>query len=405
MAYATGSASSMAMLMDNLQDFLSANGWQIITKDSKMPPFSKVTSSYVANPYLDNSYALLCANKYTSIGYAGGSTDFNPAGTRLVVREPNNGVYWHIFGFDARDGFADGADTTNLTFLEVWLSDGWSGSSADVYNHPNILKMVCGGPYRANTPSYHFFAGANPHNGRYYVNLVIETMAESYEHFTFGAIDTYIDLPACEIVQASGQSAGSSKQTVYSYSPIVNNSSIVTNLFGEVTSQSNVSSFIMDMTSEFYPVSRQANNNARLNSVMVRHSQFGKSNSRAINLGFKTNPYPAAPASTSTEILLQPYLFGCIPVYNLTPNSFSGVSVFAPMYCGIYSPLEAGYCTQPFGQYPNQRYINIANNAPGDVIAYGEDEWVVFPLNRKGDTTYNGTYPVVSGNHGVAYKK
>lgn len=89
---------------------------------------------------------------------------------------------------------------------------------------------------------------------------------------------------------------------------------------------------------------------------------------------------------------------------NLTPNNFSGVSVFAPAYIAAFSPLENAYWGL-IGQYPNQRICNLANNNPKDVVIYGTDEWMLFPLASKGSTTFNGTWPVISGNYGVAYRK
>lgn len=41
------------------------------------------------------------------------------------------------------------------------------------------------------------------------------------------------------------------------------------------------------------------------------------------------------------------------------------------------------------GQTPDFGITDIGRNAPGDIIVFGEDEWMVFPIYRKGPEMYN----------------
>ena len=59
------------------------------------------------------------------------------------------------------------------------------------------------------------------------------------------------------------------------------------------------------------------------------------------------------------------------------------------------------------GAFPNVRYLNIANFAPGQEITIGTDTWKVFPMLRKGVGTSGSTSGDIpySDNHGYAFKK
>lgn len=50
------------------------------------------------------------------------------------------------------------------------------------------------------------------------------------------------------------------------------------------------------------------------------------------------------------------------------------------------------------GETQDLGIVDITRHAPGDVVIYGEDEWVVFPMYRKGPEIYN-----YSVNNGFAY--
>jgi hypothetical protein len=62
------------------------------------------------------------------------------------------------------------------------------------------------------------------------------------------------------------------------------------------------------------------------------------------------------------------------------------------------------------GVLPGVRYARIDDVAPGTVLTYGSEEWVIFPFKRKGlrDNTVSGSDPVDLVNtieYGLAYKK
>lgn len=62
----------------------------------------------------------------------------------------------------------------------------------------------------------------------------------------------------------------------------------------------------------------------------------------------------------------------------------------------------------PAGMVPNVRYLNMDRFNPGQEIAVGSDTWKIFPMTRKGSSSYisgSGASNTYSGNNAYAFLK
>lgn len=84
---------------------------------------------------------------------------------------------------------------------------------------------------------------------------------------------------------------------------------------------------------------------------------------------------------------------------NRNPSTFNTMSPLLPSIITALRP-SGGYAIM--GTVKDVRAINITNYQPKDIITLGNDEWMVFPMIRKGTGTYR---EAVSGNLGIAYRK
>lgn len=415
MAYFGGVANNIGDLISVINTFATNNGWELVTQDGKLPVLGAVSGQNLSiNPRslaTPNNKALLGATRAGNVGRVSTIAESALTGTRLVLKDPN-GVYFHLFGFDNLTGWIDGQASQSLAFLELWISDGFSGAGADIFNHTGLVKMGVGGPYRASMESFHLFTGTNKYNNKKYFNIVIETSPASFEHFSFGSIETYLNMQYGEFWQGSGQVASRTGQTAgYVTSQDTNNTwyRYVNTLWGSVgpitLAQYDISFADGTVGVGGGGSSGVANPNL-LSAGLVRYAMPGWGRDKAFlcNTGLTRMAANAVSVGLNNEFMPNLLYFAGIPTLELTPNAYSGVSVFTPAYIGAFSPQENDYWGL-IGHYPNQRICNIANNNPKDIVLYGQDEWMLFPLCRKGSTTFSGTWPVESGNYGVAYKK
>ena len=409
MAYQFLVASSISDLVNAIGIFAVNNGWSLAVQDTKTPQLPAVAGNTVAiNPRsltTPNDLALLSIQRAGTLGRASHNDAAPTTGIRLVLKEPN-GAYFHLFGLEGFTAYVDGRQTPDLCFLELWISDGYNGATAEIYDHPGLAKLGTGGPYRPAFEGCHLFTGLNVYNNKRYFNVVMETIPSSFEHFGFGYIETYFDMQYGEFWQASGQSgAGATYGTYQSSADVLN--TVVTNNWGVLGAMAPGAFDVLwdDVAIAVGGTGSRTNPN-NISSALIRYAMPGWQRDRAFLCGTTFNSIPSNIASVGAknEFVIPLFQFAGLPTAMLTPNPYSGVSVFTPAYIGALSPLENNYWGL-LGHYPNQRICNIANNNPKDVVAFGQDEWMLFPLHRKGVAVYDGAWPVVSGNYGVAYKR
>lgn len=82
-----------------------------------------------------------------------------------------------------------------------------------------------------------------------------------------------------------------------------------------------------------------------------------------------------------------------------SPNFITAQSILVPSIVIGPRPI-GGTCV--YGSVKDVRSINIKNLTPKQIITIGSDEWMIFPIIRKGSTTI---YEPSSGDTGIAYKK
>ena len=98
----------------------------------------------------------------------------------------------------------------------------------------------------------------------------------------------------------------------------------------------------------------------------------------------------------------QGFLRGSSSIQSLigrSPNHLTGQAILLPSL--IVGPRPAGG-TAIYGTVPDVRAVNIANISPKEVVTIGSDEWMIFPIVRKG---WGTQYDMQSGNYGIAYRK
>lgn len=91
----------------------------------------------------------------------------------------------------------------------------------------------------------------------------------------------------------------------------------------------------------------------------------------------------------------------CHFLFARTPNTMNAVTVLIPSMVYGPAPGQSGL-VQIYGTVKDLRSVNIAYLAPKQVITIGSDEWMVFPIIRKG---YTANTESCSGNYGLAYRK
>lgn len=84
---------------------------------------------------------------------------------------------------------------------------------------------------------------------------------------------------------------------------------------------------------------------------------------------------------------------------NRSPNFLTAQSILVPSI--IVGPRPAGGACV-YGSVKDVRPVNIENLTPKQILYIGTDEWMIFPIIRKGWTTQ---YEPCSGNYGIAYRK
>lgn len=406
-------------LLDKISDFAVSNGWELTSDQQPYPmlQLGQINSGAAVNPRLPsgNLFSLLTTARCGVLNRRSGNIapEELPQSKRVILKDPQ-GAYFHVFAIQ-RTGTAENIANLELGFLEVWLSDKLADNTGNppLIGHPGLFKMGVAGPFR-DFSNCHLFTGQNASNNRMYFNLAVETVPESYEHFSFGSIETYFDMPCGEFYQGSGHDIGNYSNNDYTtkyHGTNQNAYSTANSIWGNLLLNYTRDQQMINCETNWNINSAWNNTPDRGVCMLLRHQLFGRTKGIATNIGMGYSNGFQEPAAVNiyspaqpNEFLIQPMLFAGTPVINVSPNEFTGVSMLAPVYAGIYSPLENNMWAL-VGHFPNQRICHIVNNLPQDVVTFGDDEWMLFPLNRKSAATFDQTFPVGSGNFGVAYRK
>lgn len=309
------------------------------------------------------------------MAYVTGSTT-NPTNLLDAVRTTLLSLGWTVnyWGADAYSGSSD-ANRGNAT-MNQWLSllspdgayfnlisdlgrgsvwaggaTGYSGSS----NHNSIPGKSTwaetnglGGPYTA----YYIFATTT------YCHVVVERSTNQFAHFQIGRLEKAGTYTGGEYVhQTLWDYGNTSRQN----NPDDNNSCLPFDSFGQ-------SGYL---------------------GAAVRMDIDGASNNWINYYGAD----PAHCAGTMRKQSLGRHL------WERTPNTMNGMTPLIPSI--IVGPRPAGG-NAILGTVPDVRGVNMTLLAPKQLITLGSDDWMVFPVIRKGTGTI---YEAVSGIYGIAYRK
>jgi hypothetical protein len=268
-----------------------------------------------------------------------------------------------------------------------FYSDNTAGTTTDP--GPRIIVRTYPGPYVGasapqsqanlssanvysnNMPSpllaYYFYALGD------YIHVVVEAFSPSFRHFGVGRLQqvgAYTDGAYCHAARWSYQS--SSPQQLWQ--PGSSHHAIP---FDDQNSSGNTSQFgtcvrvDLAATPEYWYT--QNTRNTRL---------FG---------GFRRS-------STTDTSTTHPYSAFGNALIDMRPSEITGRAILVPATLAV----PRGSSKYSFiGAPPDLRFVRIDNLNPGEVLTVGTDEWVCFPVRRKGTAAGQEA----SGNYGYAYRR
>ena len=322
MAYITGSADSLADLLNKIKNAAESVGW--------------------------------VTNRYTA------------------------GVEWFFRNADASSFFQmrirQGADN-NYANYDCMFITGAKGydSSKDWANQPgsNLLQTLNSGPVTKFRPwlagpftRYHAFVGAS------YIHVAVEVMAGTYCYIMVGDLDKdetvytggqyvaghfYNNDPSADLGTSSSQNGINSSYRMFPFDnayPYYSNSFIHTGS-------------IDDMGEDFWAV------------CSVPGS--GDVQGRAITMGIGAQEHPNA------GLLYASY------------NALNDSTMLVPATKFVFGSQGR---LRYIGKMRDFAFCQITGMAPGDVLKFGDEEWIVFPPYRIGTNSYR-----TSVDQGYAFKK
>jgi hypothetical protein len=291
---------------------------------------------------LDTMRLFLAANGW---GISFWGTDPQDSGKWLSVVSPS-GSYFNFLAMNSSALIyvrgATGYSANNNRNSQPGQSPGWTRSNG------------LSGPYT----SYHLFVGST------YCHVVVEVVTNRFVHFHAGVLEKAGNYNGGEYQTGTDWQYGS---TNWQHLPDSEYNTMPFNAY----------SYLPPSSHEYYRMDADG----------------------AVNNWYHNN----ATVGVSDASLR---VVGCIRGYSMThrlfgrsPNHITGQSILLPsIICG---PRPAGG-SAIYGSVKDLRPINIANLTPKQVLNIGTDEWLVFPIIRKGWTSQ---YEPCSGNYAFAYKK
>lgn len=259
---------------------------------------------------------------------------------------------------------------TNNTDIYLLISVGYDGAlapSAQPNPSGSAQTNLLAGPYT----KLYLFADSSPSN---YIHVAVETSGGIFRHMSFGMMDklgtwtggTYVDGTYWELGNLTAYFWGDYHSALF-------------------CSRSNVP-------------------NTTCGSIRCDIAEDSVTNgfARLTDNGFSYRAYTGLYCGRSNNADGTGYLTSQFYDRNAAP--FSSQVTLGTILADV---SRTGGFWSTLGAFPNVRYLNIANFAPGQEITIGTDTWKVFPMLRKGVGTWGnpaGNIPY-SNNHGYAFKK
>lgn len=342
MAFITGAASSPTNLLDSLAVALSNNGWTVLAQRAESEPgmtagYNVDRELYVLSPA--GGYFQFAAHETLGLIMSSGATGFNIGSTR-----------------NAQPGHSSlGANPT--TGGSNYRAIGWAATHLGP------------GPYA----QYYFFITDQ------YCHVAVEVVINSFRHFMSGNIRKAGPFVGGEYYTGTRWSFPYTWGGTNSYmnSPDSN----YNNAPFDIITYSSVENALAGIIGQQYfhwprihlDVDGHTNRWVRLQ---------GDGTTTASGFIRSSGSY------TSPE--------GALSM--VSRNDMNGLVALPPAI--IMAPRPIGG-TSIYGTVRDIAPVEISQLEPKQVLTYGSDEWMVFPLIRKGTGTY---LEQVSGNYGLAYK-
>lgn len=265
-----------------------------------------------------------------------------PASGDYVIHKGN--IY---AGVDATATQIQTRPCTGFNGAAAW--DAQPGASATTH-----ITTPGAGPFTA----YHFFVGDE--DGSEYIHVVIEISANNFRHWVLG-----------DLIKSGAYTGGT-----YSDSTLAS------------TSTNN-------MDNPDYDGHRFICDTA----TSIEHGQVWCDFDGAASPNWVTIGFGASQAGGGNGTMRLQGLFHAF--HEAGPSEWNLRTPLIPL---MYLVNRASSLRSVVGRIPHMRQINLTNLSPGEIITYGSDDWMVFPVFIR-RTTAPGNGVLSSGIYGYAYRR
>lgn len=344
MAYSSGTATSQHDLLDKLRLFLIDQSWTV-------------------NKWEDD----------TSSHYQSG---LSTAGKRLHVQKTASDSTVMYFNFrscvrafpfnyysSSSSGYGDYGQVyySEITGIAMYGSTGYNASNDwdEQTGYPESTTSKTTGiciNYVSGSFSYYFFATTDM------VTVCVEYQSGKYQWLCFGQVQKFGTFTGGQFFAGSGDSYA----TAYAYKPVFLSHSAIDSTYGYI------GACRVDADSKntwrCFQSMRGGDNTQTLKERLRSSSIYGIYN-------YNSN-------SCNTF---------CSRLFQCSPNSFNGVSVFIPIY---FFAERSDETFSPIGYLDGIRQVNMLYKNVGDEITLGSDTWKLLPIHTLSETLANVGFAV-----------
>lgn len=257
-------------------------------------------------------------------------------------------------------------DSNPAPYISIWGQTGFDagaahdaqpGSSAGNYGRTNALR----GPFTA----YHLFVTTQ------YIHCAIEIVPGEFAHFHLGLLNKTGGYTGGEYVTGTSWFYALVNDN-YNYDALSNRHNAPFDGMG-------------------YYADGQGALRLDTDGYAAEWGKFTYNNSGAPSIAW-------GPARLGNNQDRSPYTFYWLS----TPNTVNAVSPLAPVLVAF---LLRNTKTFLAGAPADLRIVNMRNLTPGETITIGADEWLCFPIKKRGLERLGPDHEVNSGIFGFAYRK
>ncbi len=255
-------------------------------------------------------------------------------------------------------------------YISIWGQTGFDagaahnaqpGSSGSMYGRTNALR----GPFAA----YHLFGTTQ------YIHCVVEIVPGEFAHFHFGLLDRSGDYVGGEYVTGTSWAYYLTSSN-YHYDAWANRHTVPFDGMGYYSAGNFNGQGAVRLDADGYT---------------AEWGRFSYDNGAAQSTAW-------GPARLGNNQDRSPYTFYWLS----TPNTVNALSPLAPLLVAF---LLRNTKTFLAGAPADLRIVNMRNLTPGETITIGADQWLCFPIKKRGLERMGPEHEVNSGVFGFAYRK